>query len=102
MTVRINYTVSYLHGSSPCLFCHQYQASNHAQAAQPSIGMREDLTNVSPRETEKISVHNSIIFKSRFSMKMPKLDFFDSLVRPRTGTRMPGETVPDTFAFRLN
>ena len=33
-------------------------------------------------KTGKISTHNSFIFKSRFSMKMPKLDFFDSLVRP--------------------
>jgi hypothetical protein len=39
-------------------------------------------------KTEKISTHNSFVFKSRFSMKMPKLDFFDSLVRRRSATDM--------------
>src|SRR5262249_11166057 len=32
-------------------------------------------------KTAKIGVHNSFIFKRLFSAEMPKLDFFDSLVR---------------------
>ena len=31
-------------------------------------------------ETKTSGAHNSFIFKSRFSVKMPKLDFFYSLV----------------------
>jgi hypothetical protein len=34
-------------------------------------------------KTEKISAHNPFVFKSRFSVKKPQLDFFDSLVRRR-------------------
>jgi hypothetical protein len=32
-------------------------------------------------QTEKIGAHNSFIFQSHFSVKMPELDFFDSPVR---------------------
>src|SRR5437763_16587758 len=40
-------------------------------------------------QTEKISAHNSFVFQRRFSVNMPKLDFFDSLVRRTTWDRLP-------------
>jgi hypothetical protein len=48
-------------------------------------------------KTEKISVHNPFIFNRLFSMKMPKSDFFDSLVRQSYGRWNMGSltSIPD-------
>jgi hypothetical protein len=44
-------------------------------------GTRHQLRLSKNPKTEKVGTHNPFVFKDVFSVKMPKLDFFDSLVR---------------------
>src|SRR5947209_20389041 len=47
----------------------------YAVACMPSLRLSKNP------EIEKGNVHNSFVFKRHFSVKTPKLDFFDRLVR---------------------
>ena len=58
-----------------------YIAEPGAERTLLAVGYTPWLRLSKNPEIEKTGVYNSFVFKRRFSMKTPKSDFFDSLVR---------------------
>src|SRR5262245_203786 len=60
---------------------HQTRREAAAQRGLPAVACIPSLRLSKNPEIEKSNVHNSFFFKRHFSVKTPKLDFFDHLVR---------------------